>query len=100
MQNSKVPSPSLTDDIIENDAVEVSPRGRRKILNQNLLTILKKVTPTHGVALGSTFGEVAKEDRPAVSASLRKHFSEVHPGKVARIDFTKSGVPQVRMRKP
>ena len=100
MTNPKATQAPLTDDIVANDDVEVSPRGRRKILDQNLLATLRKVTPTHGVALGSTFGEVAKDDRPAVSASLRKHFLEVHPGKVARIDFTRAGVPQVRMRKP
>ena len=99
MTNPKAIPSTLTDDVISNDDVEVSPRGRRKILDKNLLAILGKVTPTHGVALGSTFGEVAKDDRPAVSASLRKHFLEVHPGKVARIDFTRAGVPQVRMRR-
>ena len=99
MTNPKAVPSALTDDVVANDDVEVSPRGRRKILDLSLVAILRKVTPTHGVALGSTFGEVDKEDRPAVSASLRKHFGEAHPGKVARIDFTKAGVPQVRMRK-
>jgi hypothetical protein len=85
------------DEFIAADAVKVSPRGRRKVLNQDLLATLAKVTPKQGVALRGTFGEVAKSDRPAVAATIRKHWREIRTEEV-RIDFTPEGVAQVRVR--
>ena len=85
------------DEFIAADAVKVSPRGRKKVLNQDLLATLAKVTPKQGVALKGTFGMVAKSDRPAVAATIRKHWREVRTDEV-RIDFTPEGVAQVRVR--
>ena len=85
------------DEFIPADRVEVSPRGRKKILNADLLEVLAKVTPDRGVALKGTFGQVAKSDRPAVSATIRKHWQEIRSDDV-RIDFSPAGVPQVRVR--
>jgi len=85
------------DEFIPADQVEVSPRGRKKVLNADLLDVLAKVTPDQGVALRGTFGEVAKADRPAVSATIRKHWQEIRSDDV-RIDFSLRGVPQVRVR--
>ena len=85
------------DEFIAADAVQVSPRGRKKILNQDLLATLAKVTPSQGVALKGTFGKVAKQDRPAVAATIRKHWREIREDEV-RIDFTPEGIAQVRVR--
>ena len=87
----------MDDQFIPADSVKVSPRGRKKVLNADLLATLKKVTPEKGVALRGTFGNVAKQDRPAVAATIRKHWREVRSDEV-RIDFTPEGVPQVRVR--
>lgn len=87
----------MNDEFISADKIVVSPRGRKKILNQALLATLAKVTPDKGVALAGTFGKVAKSDRPGVSATIRKHWREVRSDEV-RIDFTPEGVPQVRVR--
>ena len=87
----------MKDEFISADAVKVSPRGRKKVLNPALLETLKKVTATDGVALGGTFGAVKKADRGSVSATIRKHWREVRTDEV-RIDYTPEGVPQVRVR--
>ena len=87
----------MDDQFIPADSVKVSPRGRKKVLNPDLLATLKKVTPKQGVALKGTFGNVPKAERPAVSATIRKHWREVRTDEV-RIDFTPEGVPQVRVR--
>jgi hypothetical protein len=87
----------MKDEFIAADAVKVSPRGRRKVLNQDLITTLAKVTPAQGVALKGTFGNVSKADRPAVAATIRKHWREIREDEV-RIDFTPDGVAQVRVR--
>ena len=85
------------DEFIPADQVEVSPRGRKKILNADLLDTLAQVTPDRGVVLKGAFGVVAKTDRPAVSATIRKHWSEIRSEDV-RIDFSPAGYAQVRVR--
>ena len=85
------------DEFISASEVIVSPRGRKKILNADLLETLSKVTADRGVALKGTFGNVAKDDRPTVSATIRKHWKEIRSDDV-RIDFSPAGVPQVRVR--
>ena len=87
----------MDDQFIPADSVKVSPRGRKKVLNADLLATLKKVTATKAVALGGSFGTVPREQRATVSATIRKHWREVRSDDV-RIDFTPEGVPQVRVR--
>jgi hypothetical protein len=87
----------MKDEFIAADAVTVSPRGRKKVLNQDLLATLAKVTVTQGVALRGTFGNVPKAERPAVAATIRKHWREIREEEV-RIDFTPDGIAQVRIR--
>ena len=87
----------MEDSFISADAVQVSPRGRKKVLNPDLLATLKKVTKKDAVTLGGSFGKVAKGDRATVSATIRKHWREVRADEV-RIDFTPDGIPQVRVR--
>jgi hypothetical protein len=87
----------LMDEFIPADQVEVSPRGRHKILDADLLATLKKVTPDQGVVLKKAFGSVTKKDRPTVSATIRKHWGEVRSDEV-RIDFSPKGFAQVRVR--
>ena len=87
----------LTNEFIDADLVEVSPRGRHKILNADLLETLKKITPKQGVILKGDFGVVVKKDRPTVSATIRKHWNEVRSDEV-RIDFSPAGYAQVRVR--
>jgi len=91
------PMPDQKDEFIPADQVSVSPRGRKKVLSADLLDTLRKVTPDRGVVLGGTFGKVAKADRGAVSATIRKHWREVRSDDV-RIDYALDGTPQVRVR--
>ena len=88
--------PDQMDEFIPADQVEVSPRGRKKILNADLLETLSKITPKQGVILRS-LGKVSKTDRPAVSATIRKHWKEIRTDEV-RIDFSPAGYAQVRVR--
>jgi hypothetical protein len=85
------------DEFISASDVQVSPRGRKKILMPDLLATLTKVTAKQGVSLKGTFGEVAKSDRPTVAATIRKHWSEVQASE-CRIDFSPEGYAQVRIR--
>jgi len=85
------------DEFLPADAVQVSPRGRKKVLIQELLDTLSNVTPEQGVALKGTFGVVAKSDRPTVAATIRKHWGEVQSDE-CRIDFSPEGYAQVRVR--
>ena len=87
----------MDDQFIPADSVEVSPRGRKKVLDADLLATLKKVTAKNAAFLGGTFGNVPREQRATVSATIRKHWREVRSDDV-RIDFTLEGVPQVRVR--
>ena len=87
----------MNDEFISAEAVQVSPRGRKKVLNPDLLATLKKVTAKNAATLGGTFGAVPKAERATVSATIRKHWREVREDEM-RIDFTPEGVPQVRVR--
>ena len=86
----------MDDEFIPADQVEVSPRGRKKILNADLLNTLSKITPKEGVVLKS-LGPIAKSDRATVSATIRKHWKEIRTEDV-RIDFSPAGFAQVRVR--
>jgi hypothetical protein len=89
--------PDQMDEFIPADQVEVSPRGRKKILNADLLATLEQVTPDRGVVLKS-LGKISKTDRPTVSATIRKHWKEIRTDDV-RIDFSTAGFAQVRVRR-
>jgi hypothetical protein len=86
------------DEFIDAAEVQTSPRGRKPVLDADLLATLKKVSAGKAVRLAKTFGNVPREGRPAVSAVIRKHWTVAHPGTKPRIDFTVDGVPQVRAR--
>lgn len=86
------------DDFIDIAEVQTSPRGRKPVLDSDLLGLLKKVPNGKAVRLAKTFGNVPKEQRAATSAVIRKHWAVAHPGVKPRIDFTSDGIPQVRAR--
>lgn len=85
------------DEFIPADQVSVSPRGRKKVLNGDLLDTLRSLPAGQAAVLHSTFGKVAKADRPKVGAVIRKHWTAVR-SEDCRIDYTLEGVPQVRVR--
>lgn len=89
---------AANDEFIDAAEVQVSPRGRKPVLNADLLSTLAKVKSGQAVRLASTFGEVPADQRAAVSAVIRKHWAVAHPDVKPRIDFTPNGVPQVRAR--
>lgn len=89
---------ATNDEFIDIADVQTSPRGRKPVLDGALLETLKKVPNGKAVRLAKTFGNVAREERAAVSAVIRKHWAVAHPNVKPRIDFTQDGIPQVRAR--
>lgn len=95
----------MADQFISVNEVDVRPRGRTAEVDQALVDTLAKLTAKQAVALSDTFGEVNGADddettrmRAKVSQTIRKHFALAHPGKRPRIDYSTTGVPQVRIR--
>ena len=85
----------VTDAIITLEQRVKSKRGRTKVLDQALCTLLRNIPEGKGIMLEKTFGKVpAGDKRQEVSAKIRKHYLEVH-GVKPSIDYTPDGVPQV-----
>jgi len=85
--------------VITEDEIKVSPRGRRKVLDPNLLEALRHVKPGQPVVL-EMFGSVTdKADKQTVGASIRRHWREIRNDE-SRIDFAPgTGEVQVQVRK-
>lgn len=97
--NSRKDAPLATDEVIDLEDVQTSPRGRKPNLDDGLVKLLKSVPSGKAIRLGKTFGNVAKDQRSAVSATIRKHWKAAHgENSKPRIDFTSDGVAQVRNR--
>ena len=82
---------------IDIDEVQVSPRGRKPNLDANLLALISGLPEGKAIRLDS-IGEVPANDRPTVSAKIRKHWAAAFPGTKPRIDYTPNGVPQIRRK--
>ena len=87
----------IDDEVISTDDVSVSPRGRKKVIDESLAERLANLAEGQAIALKGTFGEVPQEKRQAVSATIRKHWDHVRDDK-CRIDYSPTGVPQVRAK--
>lgn len=83
------------DEIISADAIVKAPRGRKVELDDQLVAIFGKLSDGQAARLGKRFGVVAKDDRPKVSATIRKNAAHVHPDRKVRVNFGTEGVPQV-----
>jgi len=88
----------MSDEFISPSEFVKSPRGRKTEWNADLLATLAKVTDKQGVRLSSTIGEVASEDRPAVSAMIRKHWRAARADEPS-ISYDANGIPQIEVRK-
>jgi hypothetical protein len=87
----------MKDEIISIDEVTPSPRGRHIEKNQELMEAFRHLKPWQAMKLGSTFGQVSREDRNKVSHIIRRHWETVRRD-APRIDFSPDGIPQVRVR--
>lgn len=83
------------DEFISIEEVTVSPRGRKKVIDQELANILSNIPAGKAVRLTATFGEVPADSRPKVSQIIRKHWLHVHKNNDCRINYSPEGVPQV-----
>jgi hypothetical protein len=90
-------SSKAADEFISVDEVTVSPRGRKKVIDPALAELLGKVKAGQAVRLTAKFGSVPREQRPAVSQVIRKHWTHVRAD-ACRIDYSPEGVPQVRIK--
>ena len=86
------------DDFIELSELEVMPRGRKTVLNGDLLDTLSGLTAGKAVRLAKAFGEVPKAKRPAVSASIRKHWQSLDLTGDISVAYTLTGVPQAYIK--
>lgn len=85
------------DEIIPAEKVEVSRRGRKMQIDNDLLHELEKVKENEAIILEKTFGKVPYPKRSTVSHQIRKHWKLARKDE-PRIDFRSDGVPQVRIR--
>ena len=85
------------DEVIPVDEVIPSPRGKHLPRDEELIESLRTPKPWEALRLGSTFGQVEKDDRNRVSHLIRRHW-ELARDDSPRIDFSPDGVPQVRVR--
>ena len=88
----------MSDEFINPSEFARSPRGRKTVWNESLIATLAKVTPAKGVVLRESVGAVSREDRPATSAMIRKHWRRDRTDEPS-ISFSADGVPQVEVRK-
>lgn len=87
------------DAYIDVNDVQVSPRGRKPVLNPDLVAYLAGLPAGKAAVLSGFFGNVDSKARPAVSATIRKHWRAAHgEDSKPRIDYTLDGVAQVRYR--
>lgn len=88
----------MSDEFINPSEFARSPRGRKTEWNESLIATLAKVTPAKGVVLRDSIGAVDADDRPAVSASIRKHWRRDRNDEPS-ISYSAEGIPQVEVRK-
>lgn len=94
MATAKQDPIEANDDFISLSEIEVMPRGRKTVLNGDLLDTLSGLSAGKAVRLSKAFGEVPKAKRPAVSASIRKHWQALNLTGEISVAYTLSGVPQ------
>lgn len=87
----------LDNEIISLSDVVKSPRGRKKVLDKDLLSALQPLKPGQAMRM-KMFGQVPSESRADVSGKIRKHFIEAH-GVKPSINYSPEGFPQVSFRK-
>lgn len=80
--------------IIKANEVQTLPRGRKATFKPELLATLKKITGTNFGVLDEEFGVVEPSKRQAVSAEIRKHWSQVHTTKCS-VRWSPEGFAQV-----
>ena len=89
---------TMSDEIISEDEVTVSPRGRKVEINPEMAAKFSKLKPGQAIRLSDTFGSVDKPRRATVSAIIRKHWRHVREDDL-RIDYdANTGVPCVRCK--
>jgi hypothetical protein len=83
--------------IIPVSEVTKAPRGRKAVVNRDLLALLKQVKQGFAADLSDIFGEVERDDRSRVSQIIRTHWRMCQDTKPS-INYTPQGVPQVSHR--
>ena len=88
----------MADEFVSPASFVKSARGRKTEWNETLIATLAKVSDKQGVVLRDTIGTVDKDDRAAVSASIRKHWRRDRTDEPS-ISFSNEGIPQVEVKK-
>lgn len=74
--------------------IRKAPRGRKPVIQNDLLEILKQVKPGFAADLSDIYGPVSKEERSKVSQVVRTHWKMVHNSKPS-LNFSEDGILQV-----
>lgn len=88
-----------TDAFIDPGEIISRPRGRKAIIDQQLVDTFRKLPAGKAVRLESHYGRVAKAEQAKVSARIRTAWKVAYPGTQCSIAYTPEGVPQVSRRK-
>lgn len=85
--------------VIKADEVKTLPRGRKATFNAELVKVLGQIkNGTFGV-LDTEFKSVPVDDRQKVSAEIRKHWAQAHPGTKCQVRWSPDGYAQVGFAK-
>lgn len=90
--------PAAQDQILDASKMVRAPRGRRKVIDPKLVTVLANVQPGKMAVLSASFGAVPEADRSRVRAVIVKHWEEAGWKSAPTIAYTPEGYPQVAHR--
>ena len=88
-------APGTGDVFIDASEMRSTPRGRKAIIDHELVETFRQLPAGKGVRLASKFGKVAKAEKAKVSARIRTAWKVAHPGTACSITYTPEGIPQV-----
>lgn len=94
-----MPGKAEQDDFVSVDEVVVAPRGRKAVIDPDLVATLGKLREGQAVVV-KRFGPITeKAKRPAVSQKIRSHWRAAGRTDEPRIDYhPTTGFPQVRVK--
>lgn len=93
-------TPAPQDEIIDVSQIVVAPRGRKAVIDSELVERFSTLEDGKAVRLSVKFGAVEKgTDRQRVSGSIRKAWAKAKPGTECSINYGVDGVPTVSRKK-
>lgn len=93
-------APNLSDLLVDESDVVVSPRGRKTETDPVLVEAFASLAEGQALNLAPIFGSVeGTKARATVGSTIRKNWNAARPGTKCRIDYhPQTGAPQVRIK--